>query len=220
MPFAGRWRVQNSPARRVPSHGTDLFGGSHAIDFVGVDDRGRTAGGRSWRTYLATESPEMFFAFGRPILAPGSGTVVAVHDGEIDHEARRSQLALAPYALGQAARVRQGVAAIAGNHVIIELARSGAFLALVHFRAGSVRVAVGEQVVEGQRVADCGNSGNSTQPHVHMQVMDNSDLFVARGVPMLLGRFWEWPPGSAEARVRERAVPGEGAVVAPVPASS
>lgn len=36
LPFAGRWAVQNSPARRVPSHGTDLMGELYAIDFVAV----------------------------------------------------------------------------------------------------------------------------------------------------------------------------------------
>ena len=76
--------AQNSPARRVPSHGIDLFGQRHAIDFVAVDDRGRTAGIRDWRTLLASEPPERFYAFGRPILAPAYGTVVAVHDGEVD----------------------------------------------------------------------------------------------------------------------------------------
>ena len=37
LPFQGRWLAQNSPARRVPSHGTDLLGETYAIDFVAVD---------------------------------------------------------------------------------------------------------------------------------------------------------------------------------------
>jgi hypothetical protein len=64
LPFAGRWAVQNSPPRRVPSHGTDLMGERHAIDFVAVDDRGRTASTRDWRTFLATERPERYVGFG------------------------------------------------------------------------------------------------------------------------------------------------------------
>ncbi len=43
LPFDGRWLVQNSPARRVPSHGVDVFGQRFAIDFIAVGDRGRTA---------------------------------------------------------------------------------------------------------------------------------------------------------------------------------
>ncbi|HEX8489180.1 MAG TPA: M23 family peptidase, partial [Propionibacteriaceae bacterium] len=76
LPFLGRWLVQNSPARRVPSHGVDLLGERYAIDFVGVDARGRTAPSNDWRTFLATEPPERFFSYGRPVLAPADGVVV------------------------------------------------------------------------------------------------------------------------------------------------
>lgn len=220
LPFAGLWLAKNSPARRVPSHGSDLFGERYAIDFIGVDDRHRTAGIRDWRTFLATEPPERFFAFGQPILAPGSGTVAGVHDAEPDHDGRRAQLALVPYALGQAARLRQGVGAIAGNYVTISLAEGGSLVALAHLQAGSIRVSVGQEVVEGQQIANCGNSGNSTQPHVHMQAMDSEDLSIARGVPMVFRRFREWPSGVKQFQVRERGMPGEGAVVEPLPIPS
>jgi hypothetical protein len=220
LPFTGRWLVQNSPARRVPSHGTDLFGERYAIDFVGVDDRHRTAGTRDWRTLVATEPPERFVAFGRPVLAPGDGTVVHVHDAEPDHEARRSQLALVPYALGQAGRLRRGAGAVAGNHVIVHLRESGTFVLLAHLQLGSVRVSPGQDVVDGQEVARCGNSGNSTQPHVHLQVMDSADPFGARGVPMTFRHFREWPARTREPQVRGRRMPGEGAVVEPVPAAA
>jgi hypothetical protein len=219
LPFRGRWLTQNSPARRVPSHGIDVFGERYAIDFVAVDDRNRTAATRDWRTLVSTEPPERFHAFGLPLLAPAGGTVVHVHDGEPDHEARRSQLTLVPYALGQAGRLRQGVAALAGNHVIIELPGGDVYVALAHLRAGSMRVAVGQSVVEGDHLADCGNSGNSTQPHVHMQAMDSADLTVARGVPMTFTRFREWPR-RGRPTVRERGVPAEGAIVEPLPLAS
>ena len=217
LPFEGLWLARNSPARRVPSHGTDLLGERYAIDFIGVDHRRRTADRHDWRTFLATEPAERFFAYGRPILAPADGIVVDVHDGEIDHVGRRSQLTLVPYALGQLARLRQGVAAIAGNYLIIALRDGGAFVALVHLRAGSLRVAIGEEVTTGQPVADCGNSGNSTQPHVHMQVMDSPDLSIARGVPMAFRRFREWPRGAKHFQIKESGLPGEGAVVEPLP---
>lgn len=216
LPFAGLWLARNSPSRRIPSHGTDLLGGRYAIDFIGVDHRRRTADRRDWRTFLVTEPVERFYAYGRPILAPDDGVVVAVHDGEIDHEARRSQLALVPYALGQRGRLRHGVGAIAGNHLVIALSGSGAFVALAHLRAGSIRIAVGEEVTTGQPVAECGNSGNSTQPHVHVQVMDSPDVSVARGVPMAFRRFREWPRGAQHPQIREPGIPGEGAMVEPL----
>jgi Peptidase family M23 len=215
LPFRGRWLTQNSPARRVPSHGLDVFGERYAIDFVAVDDRHYTAATRDWRTFVGTEPPERFLAFGQPLLAPVGGTVVHVHDGEPDHEARRSQLALVPYALGQAGRLRQGATALAGNHVTIALPGGRVFVALAHLRAGSVRLGVGRPVSEGQQIAECGNSGNSTQPHVHLQAMDSADLSVARGVPMTFRRFREWPR-RGQPTVRERGVPGEGSVVEPL----
>lgn len=220
LPFEGRWLARNSPARRVPSHGTDLLGGRFAIDFIGVDHRRRTAHRRDWRTALSTEPVERFIAYGRPILAPADGVIVQVHDGETDHVARRSQLTLLPYALGQPARLHRGVAAVAGNHVVIALRHGGAFVALAHLRTGSICVAVGEEVVAGQRVGDCGNSGNSTQPHVHVQVMDSPDVSVARGVPMAFRRFREWPRGAKQPRIREQGLPAESAVVEPLPVSA
>lgn len=216
LPFTGRWLARNSPARRVPSHGADVLGERYAIDFIGVNDRRRTADRRDWRTFLATEPPERYFAFGQPILAPVDGVVVDVHDGEIDHEGRRSQLALVPYALGQVGRLRRGVGSVAGNYMVIELSDGGAFVALAHLRAGSIQVTAGERVTTGRQVAECGNSGNSTQPHVHVQVMDSRDLSVAQGLPLAFRQFREWPRGAHDFLVRESGIPNEGAVVEPL----
>jgi hypothetical protein len=187
LPFRGRWMARNSPARRVPSHGTHLLGTTYAIDFIPVDDAGRSAS-RTWRAFVATERPEVFHGFGAPILAPGDGTVVLAHDGEPDHEARRSQPALLSYALGQAARVRAGAATVAGNHVVIALAQGGPYVLLAHLRAGSVRVRPGDAVQAGAMVGECGNSGNSTRPHVHVQVTDSVDWARARGLPIAFRR--------------------------------
>jgi murein DD-endopeptidase MepM/ murein hydrolase activator NlpD len=210
LPFDGCWRAEMSPARRVPSHGTDLFGITHAIDFVGVDDRGRSAP-ITWRTLLS-EPAETFVGFGRPILAPVAGTVVVAHDGEPDHAGRRSALTLLPYALGQSARVRAGLAAIAGNHVVIAATPDGPFVGLVHLRQGSVRVSAGDAVAAGDALAECGNSGNSTQPCVHLQVTDSIDWRAARGMPMLFRAYRSVDTGSSV----ERGMPGEREIVEPV----
>lgn len=200
LPVRGRWVAQNSPANRVPSHGTRLFGTTYAIDFVAVDERGKSAP-HTWRSMLTTERPEGFFGFGVPILSPTAGTVVATHDGEPDHEARRSQLALIPYALSQASRVRGGVGAIAGNHVVIAQGSSGPFILLAHLQNGSVRVAVGDPVGPGLQIGSCGNSGNSTEPHVHVQATDSMSWATSRGLPIafegLLGGV-NWLPKNAE----------------------
>ncbi|CAA9238315.1 MAG: possible secreted peptidase [uncultured Blastococcus sp.] len=210
LPFRGTWIVRNSPARRVPSHGTHLFATTYAIDFVAVRGR-RTATTRDWRTLLSTEPADRFLAFGQPILAPAAGRVVAVHDGEPDHRARRSQPTLLAYALTQAARVRGGAGAIAGNHVILECA-GGAHVVLAHLRAGSVQVVPGDTVVVGQELAGCGNSGNSTQPHLHMQVMDGPDPFTARGLPVEF-RDYRIRSRTGNPVAVARGVPGEAGVV-------
>jgi hypothetical protein len=217
LPFTGRWLTQNSPARRVPSHGTDLMGERYAIDFVAVDERGRTASRRDWRTALATEPPERYLAFGRPILAPADGVVARTHDGEADHAGRRSQLALLPYMLGQAGRVNQGADAVAGNSVILALRDGGPYVALAHLRSGSLRVRVGDAVTSGRPLAQCGNSGNSTQPHLHLQVMDSLDFAHARGVPVEFRDFREWPGGAPHPLTRSTGVPAERSVVEAVP---
>ncbi len=215
LPFRGTWLVRNSPARRVPSHGTDLMATTYAIDFVAVRGR-RTAGTRDWRTVLATEPPDRFHAFGLPVLAPAAGRVAAVHDGEVDHEARRSPFAQLPYALTQASRVRAGAGAVAGNHVVLELADGAGFVLLAHLRAGSVRVRQGEAVAAGDVLGECGNSGNSTQPHVHVQVMDAADARVARGLPMAFRGYRALPRTGRATEVPGAGMPGEADVVEPL----
>lgn len=187
VPIAGRCRVQNSPANRVPSHGTDAFGSSYAIDLVPVDERGRSAP-RTWRGFVGAEPPEVFVGFGRPVVAPVAGEVAAVHDGEPDHEARRSQLTLVAYMLGQSRRAQRGAPGLAGNHVVIATGSDGPFVLLAHLQRGSLQVQPGQWVDVGDSVARCGNSGNSTEPHLHLQVSDSTDWTRARGLPFAFGR--------------------------------
>ncbi|MBU7598444.1 M23 family metallopeptidase [Streptomyces sp. P38-E01] len=57
------------------------------------------------------------------------------------------------------------------------------YAVLAHLRRGSLRVAVGDRVAEGQRLGECGNSGNSSDPHLHFHLMDGEEPTGARGVP-------------------------------------
>lgn len=179
-PFTGRWRVQNSPANRIPSHGTPLFATSYAIDFVPVDDTGRTAP-ITFSSLIRPEQPERFPGFGLPILAPVAGIVVATHDTEIDHPAHRGIPSIS-YAVTQRRRAAAGWVALAGNHVFIE--HADGVIALCHLQQNSLKVSPGQQVIAGDMLGRCGNSGNSTEPHVHIQAMDNSDIRHANAVPL------------------------------------
>jgi hypothetical protein len=214
LPFRGTWRAEMSPARRVPSHGTHLFATTYGIDFVAVQGR-HSATTRDWRTVLATEQPERFLAFGRSILAPAAGRVVRVHEGEADHVARRSKPALVLYALTQAKRAHGGPGALAGNHVVIQR-DGGGYVVLAHLRARSIQLEEGERVAAGQEVGRCGNSGNSTQPHVHVQVMDSPDPVTARGVPLAFRDYRVWPHGGGSPVAVGTGVPDEGDIVEPL----
>jgi murein DD-endopeptidase MepM/ murein hydrolase activator NlpD len=183
-PFRGRWLVQNSPADRVPSHRTHLFGTTYAIDFVPVDARGRSAPVRL-ASLVRPEPPHRFTGFGRPVLAPASGTVLATRDGEPDHDAHRG-LPSVSYALTQRRRLSGGWPGLAGNHVVIEVAPA-VLVARCHLRRGSITVTTGQSVTTGQPVGGCGNSGNSTEPHLHVQAVDRPDLTTARGLPIVFG---------------------------------
>jgi hypothetical protein len=83
-----------------------------------------TRGGFSASLHLGSlfmpEPPHRFTRFGRPILAPASGTVHATHGGEPDHHAYRG-LPSVKYALTQRRRLSDGTTGLAGNHVVIEV---------------------------------------------------------------------------------------------------
>lgn len=181
-PFRGRCLVQNSPANRVPSHGTDLLGTTFAIDFVPVNRENRSAR-FSTASLLRPEAPEKFIGFGQPVISPVTGTVVLAHDHAKDHAAYRG-LSSMGYALTQARRAAAGWGALAGNYVVIQESRSGQYVALCHLRQGSVRVRLGQDIHIGAQMAEFGNSGNSTEPHLHVQVVDSLDFVRAVGLPL------------------------------------
>ena len=183
-PFEGRWLTRNSPADRVPSHGTTLFATSFAIDFVPVDEAGRSAP-ITLGSLLRPEPPERFPGFGRPVLAPLDGVVAAVHEGEPDHPAFRG-LPSVGYALTQHRRAAAGWVGLAGNFVMIE-APGGVVVAVCHLQQGSVVVRQGQGVRSGEALGRCGNSGNSTEPHVHLQAVDRVDVARAGAVPITFG---------------------------------
>jgi hypothetical protein len=184
-PFeGGRWLTQNSPANRVPSHGTTLFATSYAIDFVPVDKGGRTAP-ITLGSLLRSEPAERFPGFGRPIFAPVHGVVVGAHQTAPDHGSFRG-LPSVGYALTQRRRAAEGWVALAGNHVMIET-RDGPVVAVCHLQHRSVQVQVGQHVRVGEMLGRCGNSGNSTEPHVHLQAVDRPDVLRASAVPITFG---------------------------------
>lgn len=155
-----------------------MFGTSYAIDFVPVDDNGRTAP-ITFGSLVRPEPPDSFPGFGRPVLAPIEGVVVAAHDAEADHAAYWGVPSIG-YALTQRRRAEAGWVALAGNHVLID--SDGVVVAVCHLQQGSVKVRPGQRVRIGDVLGRCGNSGNSTEPHVHVQAIDSRDIQRANAV--------------------------------------
>ena len=213
LPFKEQWMVGNTPANQIPSHGTTLFGTSYAFDFMAVDHKNKTAPGKSWQTFFGVEPPELFYSFGKPVFSPIEGEIVRIHNGEEDHVARRSWLRLLPYVLGQSSRIRQGIQAIAGNYVVIKAKDLNLFIAIVHLQKDSLIVQEGQAVTEGQHIANCGNSGNSTEPHIHIQAMDHLDFSLAEGIPLFFRNFTQREKG--QTKKRANAFPLSGSIVSP-----
>lgn len=166
LPFSDEWYVFNGGPDRGTSHSWDLVAQRYAYDFVVVGE-----GLRRWRDGTRGQAHRDYLCYGLPILAPADGVVVVVEDGVRDAPGPGTGW-LDPF-----------VAHIAGNQVVIEHAPEE-FSLLAHLAAGSVEVETGDHVTRGQRVAACGNSGNTTEPHLHFQVQDRADFYAAAGLPV------------------------------------
>jgi hypothetical protein len=166
----GRWVAVVGPHRRSlqPVNGALRDGQRFAIDWSALlDDAGRTHVGDP-------DLNESYFNYGQPVLAVGDAKVVGAADGFPDHVPNDPP----PLSLADAY----------GNHVILKLAK-GVFAGYAHLVPGSVRVQSGDRVREGQVLGELGNSGNSSGPHLHFQLMDQRSLLDADGLPFVLDRF-------------------------------
>ncbi|WP_097901385.1 M23 family metallopeptidase [Streptomyces sp. b94] len=185
-PVTGRWKALNSPADKVPSHGTHAYGQTYAIDIVAEPEtaEGEPPARPAFRwLWPVVRRNRAFPAFGAPLLAVADATVVVASDGQRDHLSRNSLPALAYLMLAEApVRSIVGAHRIIGNHVILDLG-GGTYAVYAHLRRGSLRVRAGDRVRAGQGIGRVGNSGNTTEPHLHFHLMDGPDPDAARGVP-------------------------------------
>jgi murein DD-endopeptidase MepM/ murein hydrolase activator NlpD len=178
-PVTGRWSALNSPADRVPSHGTHGYGQTYAIDVAAEPTEGARPAFGWWPVARRNRD---FPAFGAPLLAVADGTVVRASDWRRDHLSRNSYPALAYLLVEGLLRDIAGATMVIGNHVVLDLG-DGTYALYAHVRRGSLTVRPGDRVRAGQRLGDCGNSGNSSESHLHFQLMDTPDPVTARGVP-------------------------------------
>ncbi|MBL8207092.1 MAG: M23 family metallopeptidase, partial [Blastocatellia bacterium] len=77
---------------------------------------------------------------------------------------------------------------IGGNHVILDLG-NGRYAFDTHLQPGSLRVKVGDKVKVGQVLGLVGNSGNSTEPHLHFHLSDANSPLGSEGLPYVFASF-------------------------------
>ena len=182
-PVRGRWVALNSPGSAVPSHGVKAYGQMYAVDLLQPSPDAATSIGWSPRT----RRPQSYACFGEPVFAMAAGTVIRVTDSQRDHRSRDTWPALIWMMTVEAfLRELAGVGRVLGNHLIVGH-DDGSYAAYAHLRRGSATVRTGERVAAGQQVAQVGNTGNTSEPHLHVQVMDRPHPTAAAGVPM------RWP---------------------------
>ncbi len=157
LPFKGEWTVFWGGTNAMVNYHYAIPGQRYAYDFVIIKGNKSYAGDP-----LKNAS---YRAFGQEVLAPADGTVVKVENGIKDNEPVGQMNADEP----------------AGNVVVIDHG-NGEYSFLAHFQYGSIRVKPGDRVRQGDVLGYCGNSGNSSEPHIHFHVADSPDLFDSKSI--------------------------------------
>lgn len=122
---------------------------------------------------------EAYYAWGQPVLSMGRGVVVAVVDTDPDYE------------IGEPIPATQHPA---GNYIVVQHGPA-AFAVYAHLQRGSIGVRPGQWVERGAPLARVGNSGSTSEPHLHVHVADRwrrdrdplAAFTLSQGVPAL---FW------------------------------
>lgn len=147
LPFKGEWLVYWGGDAAEQNYHQNAPNQRFAFDILKVDAEGKTHKSDSSKN-------EDYYAFGQEIIAPAGGVVTYVVDGIHDNKPGEMNRMFVP-----------------GNLVVIKHAENEYSL-FAHFKQNSIRVKVGDKVTRGQTIGLCGNSGNSSEPHLHFQVQN------------------------------------------------
>jgi len=162
LPFTGKWTVVNGGLTKKLSHSWGIVPQRYAYDFIIVDDEGKSSSGdrRSLNSYC----------YDKDIIAPADGKVVALRDRYKDS-----------FVDGKNAYC--DASHIAGNYIVIKH-NDSEYSTIAHFIPGSLKVKKGDVVKQGQVIGKCGNSGNSSEPHIHFQLQSGKSFFLSAGLPI------------------------------------
>jgi hypothetical protein len=135
----------------------------YAIDFVQLGEDGQAWSG--------DETAQNYVGYGADLLAVADATVVIAVDGEEDNEIGEPQ---PDRTFGESM----------GNHVVLDLGND-VYAMYAHIPPGAVKVKAGDKVTKGQVIGQLGNSGQSTNPHLHFHLVDNPTGALGQGVPFV-----------------------------------
>ncbi len=116
---------------------------------------------------------ENYYCYGLPVLSPADGKIIKVVDTEPD------------VAIG---KIGGYINEVGGNHLIIQVAPKE-FLFICHLKPKSIKVKQGDNVKQGQELALVGNSGNTSEPHIHIHLQDSKEEFIAQGIPLYFHHY-------------------------------
>ncbi|WP_053228400.1 M23 family metallopeptidase [Spirochaeta cellobiosiphila] len=181
----------NTPGSNVPSHGTDLFGETYAIDFIMIGEKGKLPYKSSFLRYLLKGLPlGNFYGWGQKIYSPVEGEVVDIENNieernpvNIFHDYRNTMRVTKQFMEGSISHKL-----ITGNYVTIKISDKQ-YALLAHLKQNSIAVEVGQKVRVNDIIGELGHSGNSTMPHLHMQFMDSLDYKHAQGIPFVFNHY-------------------------------
>jgi murein DD-endopeptidase MepM/ murein hydrolase activator NlpD len=157
LPFKGEWTIVWGGDTKELNYHVESQAQKNAFDIVITNEKGS-----SYKT--DGKSNEDYYAFGKELIAPCEGEVVLVVDGIKDNIPGTLNPIYLP-----------------GNTVIIKTANNE-YLFFAHFKQNSIIVKQGQKVTQGQVLGLCGNSGNSTEPHLHFHIQNVEDMNIATGV--------------------------------------
>ena len=165
-----------------PVGGRINFGERFAVDWVKPDLTVDAAAMQALfdTAYLPTfdgdrTKNEAYRAYGAPLLAVADGTVVAVSDGAADEVPQVVPTGLSAAQLG-------------GNSVVIDIG-GGVYAFYAHLPPNGATVRVGDKVTRGQVIGRVGNSGNTTEPHLHFHLMRSPAPLTGDNVPFEIDAF-------------------------------
>jgi murein DD-endopeptidase MepM/ murein hydrolase activator NlpD len=170
--LAGSGPSNTSDHRRAVSFygGAPYIGQRYAIDWVELGADGKTYTG-------AMDDNVSYHAYNLEIHAAADGKIVEIKDGLPENVPNSSKFAI-PIT----------DETVAGNHVIEDLG-SGHFAAYAHLRPGTIKMKVGDVVHSGEVIGRLGNTGNSTEPHLHFQLCDAPSFLKSEGLPFAIDQF-------------------------------